>query len=46
MEQLGDVPINVFDAGVIVVLLGSAIFAYREVSCTKSSLSSVGLAPL
>ena len=30
MEQLGDVPINVFDAGVIVVLLGSAIFAYAR----------------
>ena len=30
MEQLGDVPINLFDAGVIAMLLGSAIFAYAR----------------
>lgn len=30
MEQLGDFPINLFDAGVIVILLGSAIFAYAR----------------
>lgn len=28
MEKLSNVPINLFDAGIIVVLLGSAIFAY------------------
>jgi len=30
MEKLNDLPINLFDAGVIVVLLGSAIFAYAR----------------
>ncbi len=30
MEQLDNVPINLFDAGVIAVLLGSAIFAYAR----------------
>ena len=30
MEQLNDLPINLFDAGVLIVLLGSAIFAYAR----------------
>ncbi len=30
MEKLSDVPINLFDAGIIVVLLGSAFFAYAR----------------
>ena len=30
MEQLGDVPFNLFDAGVVAMVLGSAIFAYAR----------------
>ena len=30
MEKLNDLPINLFDAGVLIVLLGSAIFAYAR----------------
>ncbi len=30
MEKLNDLPINLFDAGVLIVLFGSAIFAYAR----------------